>query len=217
MYNIVPGMNQMFAKGEWDALKETYLKTLKFKVTILFAAFWGLILYHQYIVELWVGKKQYEGFNFTIVMSIYLIVLTISNFNESVIIVYGKIKWYAKLQILVTVSGLIMTIIAGHYFHLLGIVISNLIALISVTTYAFYRLFKILDISLVLSNWFPNLRYTLFLTIISIGIFIAQHKFNVKTNLIGVIFTALVFVLLILFEGVEKEQRRDLIKVFKKI
>ena len=216
MYNLLPGINAMFSRGDMDSLRSTYIRTFKVKLTLLFAASCGILLYHRFIIDIWVGDKQYEGYIFTILLTIYLIFYTMANFNENIIIVTGNINWYSRLQIVTTVLGLIVTVTAGHYFQLKGIVAGNLIAIVPVAVYSFYRLIKIIGIRNKFYDFLPNKNYIVLLMLITALLLYSQFYLMVKVNILQVVITALLFVLIVLFVGIEKEQRVLLLKVLKK-
>ena len=112
--------------------------------------------------------------------------------------------------------GLIITVTAGHYFQLKGIVAGNLIAIIPVAIYSFYRLIKIIGIKDNFSEFLPNRTYIILLVVITIILLYAQFGLLIKVNILQLLITALLFVILVLFVGIEKEQRVILLKVFKK-
>ena len=202
MYNLLPGLNEMLAKGEWDTLRSTYLNTLKIKITILVAAFFGILLFHKFITIIWVGKAQYEGFYYTAIFALYMIVVTIGSFNENILIVLGTIKWYARLQLVVTIAGILLTILCGHFFALKGIVLANLLVLTPTVIYVFYRLSKQLEIQKRIREGIPSLNYLLFISSVSVLIFFAKQRVEGKANNIAVLFaTAVLFMAIIWFAG----------------
>ena len=217
MYNLLPGMNEMVAREEWDILRNTYLFTLKLKITLLIAAFFGLLIFHKFIVVLWVGKAQYEGFYFTIVLSIYMAVVTIGSLNENVLIVLGTIKWYARLQMVVTILGISFTIAGGYLYGLKGIVLANLFFLAPTVIYVFYKLAKQLNIVSRLNEVLPSYKYLLLIGGASFLIYRADSILIDKIDrILLLIFTAVLFAIIMWFTGVEKNQRQQTLKMIKR-
>ncbi len=215
MYNLLPSMIEMIATNKMDDFRRTYVSTFKLKMTLLIPAFLGLLLFHQYITVLWVGKAHYEGFYYTIILSFYLIIVTISSYNENVLIILGNIKWYSRLQIISTIIGLLFTIAGGYLWGLKGIVSGNLIAITPVVIYVFLRLLKQINVRFSFFSFMPPIRFIVFLIILTLAIFVLQNKLG-KINLKEVLFTALLFILLIFFEGIDKERRLQLSGEFLK-
>ncbi len=219
MYNMLPLMNEMVANERWNELAQTYISTFQLKMTLLIPAVLGLLLYHQYIIILWVGKSQYEGFFYTVIFCIYLIVITIGSFNENMLIVLGNIKWFARLQIVSTLMGLLLTLIGGYLFGLQGVVLGNLISITPVTIYVFFRLLKLLHIKFRFTTFFPPFSFYIFLGIVFIILLFIQ-KIIVPANLIQVFIAAILFLMIIVFKGVDKQKRlqaaRQLLKFVKR-
>ena len=216
MYNLLPGMNEMVIKEEWETLRNLYLQTLKSKITILIAAFWGLILFHKYIVLVWVGPSQYEGFYFTILLAFYMAVVTLASLNENVLIVLGTIRWYARLQVCITIAGLLLTVLGGYFFGLKGIVLGNLIVLTPSSCYVFYRLAKQLEILNRLKEALPSLKYTFIISAVSVLILMADERVAGKMHLVLLMFTAITYLLILWFTGFNAEQRKQTLNIVKK-
>ena len=217
MYNLLPGMNEMVAKGEWETLRKTYLDTLKLKLTILFAAFWGLLLFHRFITVLWVGSAQYEGFYFTAIFACYMVVVTIGSFNENVLIVLGTIKWYARLQITVSVLGILLTLGCGYLYGLKGIVLANLVVLTPTVLYVFYRLAKQLEILNRVRQGIPPIKYLVVVSLVSIAIFFAEKNIVGKiNNILLLVGTAVTFLIIMWFTSLEHSQRVQTLKMIKR-
>lgn len=215
MYNILPGMNEIFARREMENLRDTYARTLKFKLSILFAAFWGLLLYHRFIVTFWVGAGQYDGFFYTVTLGIYLIVFTVNNFNENILIVYGEVRWYSILQIVSTVVGLALTIEMGRLYQLKGIVLGNLIALTPPTLYTLYRLIGIIGAWRHLGKLLPNPAFVLSVSAIGGLLLYVYHQYDIKINLVQVAFVGILFMSLVLLLGLDKTQKENLSKIIQ--
>jgi O-antigen/teichoic acid export membrane protein len=217
MYNLLPAMNEMIAKGELEVLRNTYLNTLKWKLTILFAAFLGILLFHKFITIIWVGKAQYEGFYYTIVFALYMVVVTIGSFNENVLIVLGTIKWYARLQLAVTIVGILLTILGGYFFALKGIVLANLIVLTPTVVYVFYRLTKQLNIQKRIAEAIPPLKYLIAISLVTILVYFIKEKIEGKTNNMIILFgTAIIFMIIMWFIGLERNHREQALKMMKR-
>jgi O-antigen/teichoic acid export membrane protein len=216
-FNLLPSMNEMVSKGNFAELRKIYISAFRLNMTLLIPSFMGFLLFHQYVTTLWVGSAQYEGFYYTVILNFYLIVITISNYNENVIIVLGNIKWYGRLQIISTVIGLSLSIAGAHFWGLKGVVAGNLITISPAGLYAFYRLLKQMDLKFSLHTFMPPLRFILIVTFITSGMLILQNKGWLKITIVEVIGIALIFGLLIIFEGIEKERRRQFTDFFLKL
>jgi O-antigen/teichoic acid export membrane protein len=216
MYNMLPGMNGLVSKGATDELGNIYSKIIKLKMTLLIAAFWGLILFHEFIISIWVGKSQYEGFYFTAILSVYLIVITISSLNENVLIVLGDIKWFSKLQIAGTVVGLLLTIAGAYQWGLKGVVLGNLIGLLPVAIYVLYRLVKFLKLDFTYKNLMPPVSYVLSISSVTIIIFLVQHLYFGGGNFVQLALSVIIFFSLIFFFALDNDVRNRIVKIIKR-
>lgn len=214
MYNMIPKLNEMKANGEMDLFKETYLNLFKTKTTLLFAAFFGILLFHKYFIEIWVGKMQYEGFYFTFILALYLIVITISSFNENVLIVLGDIKWFAKFQIFGTIMGLLFTISGGYIWGLKGIVLGNLVALAPISIIVFVHLLQKINLIFVVKDFFPSITFSMLILIASSLIFLLQKSLG-GMNMLYFILTIILFIIIICFFGISRKVRTRVFKIFR--
>jgi O-antigen/teichoic acid export membrane protein len=168
-------------------------------------------------VVLWVGSAQYEGLFYTIVLSFYMIVVTIGSFNENVLIVLGTIKWYSRMQIVVTIVGILLTIVCGYFFSLKGIVLANLCVLTPVVIYVFSRLIKQLQIQKRLAEALPSIKYVIAISAAAILIYFGEMFIHGKLNtIILLISTGAFFALIMWFTGVDKNQRIQTLKVIRR-
>lgn len=126
--NAAPAVNELFARGEEEKLREVFLKLHRLNFLIVLPLVAGLLLLNRELVSLWVGPGQYAGQWMTAALAIFALLITISHVNGTFIFASGKIRAFSVIAIAEGVANLALSLWLGRTIGLSGVMIATVIA-----------------------------------------------------------------------------------------
>jgi O-antigen/teichoic acid export membrane protein len=145
--NTGPGINELYAKSEFNAIKETYMKVLKYSLILAFPLALGIICFNKYIISIWTSEGQYGGDLMTYSIAFYVIIEVINHVNAMILVVSGKMKWWAKISFIQSVLGIILAFTFGKLIGLGGVMLGLLISSVPMFFFLIYRTLPIIDLN----------------------------------------------------------------------
>lgn len=145
--NATPAINELYGKGEYPALKRSYLDIHKYTNMLVFPFAFGLLMLNKSFVDLWVGPKQYGGDLMTWTLMGLSLVICINGIGSAYVQAKGDIRALSRLSIAEGLLNLALSVALGWLIGIGGVLLAMLIARVPTTVYVIYKSQKDLDVS----------------------------------------------------------------------
>jgi O-antigen/teichoic acid export membrane protein len=133
--NRVPAVNELFARGEENRLKETFLRLHRYNYLLVLPLVAGLLLFNKQLVTLWVGPGQYAGDVMTLALAVFAFLITVSHVNVTFAFAFGNIRRFSLVAILEGIANLGLSLWLGRLIGPPGVMVATVIANIPSTMY----------------------------------------------------------------------------------
>ena len=122
--NASPAINELYARKEWDRLRNAYLRLQRYTLLMAFPLLLGLVLLNQQIVTIWVGPENYAGLSVTIWLAAFAFIVSTSHVNYLIILATGRIRGYTIVNIVEGLTSLGLSIMLGKIWGLPGVALA---------------------------------------------------------------------------------------------
>jgi len=206
--NVGPAINELVAKGNFEALRNAYATTFRYSMLLALPVAVGLIGLNEFVISTWVGKQQYAGIIMTLALASFVISQTINHINAMIIVATDNMRWWPTLSIVSAALTLVLSYWIGRELGLQYIMVVIAAMDLPLLTFLFYKSLSSINFSiqnlwsevfspcilatvplivlLVIFNWL-NLKpswLNLILCVVCIGItwLITTYRFGLKLN-----------------------------------
>jgi O-antigen/teichoic acid export membrane protein len=126
--NAAPALNELHALGDWDKVREVFLRLhrITFLVALLLVA--GILLLNESLVTLWVGPAQYAGYSMTAALAAFAFLITLTHVNGSFLFASGNIRAFGRIAVAEGVANLVLSLVMGKFFGLAGVMWATVLA-----------------------------------------------------------------------------------------
>lgn len=142
-YNIVfkladsanPAINELYGRNEYNKLHEIFLVLHRYTLLMTMPLIFGILLFHEQVINLWVGSAQYAGKEMTWASMAFVFLITTSHVSNFFVIASGKIRVLSFITLAEGVANLILSLWLGQIMGLAGVMLASVIANLVTTSY----------------------------------------------------------------------------------
>lgn len=122
--NAGPAANELFALGNYEALRSAYLKILRYSLLLAFAVAIGIVGFNKEVISAWVGSAQYAGNVMSWALAAFLLTQVISHINAMITLAVGNMTRWATVSIITSISSLVLSYMLGKIFGMQWIMVA---------------------------------------------------------------------------------------------
>ena len=133
--NAGPAANELFAQGNFDALRSAYLRILRYSLLLAVPLAIGVVGFNKDIISAWVGVNQYAGHVMSLALASFVLTQVISHINAMITLAAGNMRNWMAISV---ASGLITFMLAyalGKSFGMQWVMVA--IALLDMPVFIF--------------------------------------------------------------------------------
>jgi len=145
--NASPGINELWALGDWDKLRDVFLRLQRLTLLMVLPIVIGGWFYLANTLRLWVGAEQYAGQWMTLWLVLFAVLVTVSHVSLVFVYASGKIKRFSQIITVEAIVNLTLSFILGAKLGLHGVALATTIATIPTVVYLQIRTHRNLGIS----------------------------------------------------------------------
>jgi len=216
--SFMPGINILKGSNRILEIKKIYGKLLKLNYFVSLLLMIGLIKYSEPVITIWVGKDQFAGSLFVIILSITSVLQVVNHLNSGLLIAYGSVKVLSIISIISGVVKIAINIILLPKLGLPGMALAGIFAESFLFFFIQIKLLQIFEFARkeIIATIARNaLISAAFLLTILFPFFRISHQLviNVALNIITFV---LVYFVLCYFFVLTKEEKQRVVKVLRK-
>lgn len=147
--NAAPAANELFAKGDFTALRKAYFRILRYSVILIIPFAILMTGLNRILIFVWANPSQYAGDVMTIFIAVFAIVQVISHVDATVVVVFGKIKGWSTLAIVTGILQLPLALLLGKTMGLQGIALAGTVMCLPGLLFLLYRSITVLEIKII--------------------------------------------------------------------
>lgn len=155
--NSSPAANELFAIGNYEALRSAYLKILRYSLLLAFAVAIGVVGFNKEVISAWVGSAQYAGNVMSWALAFFILSQVINHINAMIILATGNMKRWATFSIITSITSLALSYILGKTFGMQWIMVTIALMDLPNMIFLFKRCLDGLELS-VLRLWSEALK-----------------------------------------------------------
>lgn len=145
--NASPAANELFARKNFIALQSAYFRLMRYSLLLIMPIAFGIISLNRLLVSIWVGPQQFAGDLMTISMAIFAISAVINHVNGTIIVVFGNIRHWSTLSIIVGITNVLLALVLGKLLGFQWVAVSLVLTCLPSLIFLFYRSMQSLRIS----------------------------------------------------------------------
>jgi O-antigen/teichoic acid export membrane protein len=119
-----PATNELFALGNFEALKSAYLKLLRYSLLLAVPLAIGIVGFNKGIISAWVGSSQYAGDAMTIGLACYAITQVVNHINAMITVAAGNMRHWMTISILTGLLTIVLAYALGKTFGLQWVMVA---------------------------------------------------------------------------------------------
>lgn len=144
--NAAPAANELFARKEYIALQNAYLRLLRCSMLLVVPIALAAISLNRLLVSLWVGSRQYGGDLMTVAFAVYAILSAINHVNGHMVVVCGNIRHWSTLSIILGIANLLLSLFLGRVLGIPGVAVALVLTCLPGLVFLWYRSMQSLKI-----------------------------------------------------------------------
>jgi O-antigen/teichoic acid export membrane protein len=133
--NVWPAVNELYARGDTEVIRKTYLRLQRSMALLAFPLCFGVLLFHRPLIELWTGPQQYAGRLMTVALALFCLAVSLQHVNWVFRMAAGKIGGYSSLTMAEAGLNLTLSVALGRLLGLGGVALAAVVANIPTNLY----------------------------------------------------------------------------------
>ena len=122
--NAAPATNELFAKGNFEALQSAYLKILRYSLLIVLPLAIGVIGFNKEVITAWVGAAQYAGNVMSFALAIFIVTQVINHINAMVTLAAGDMRQWSTVAMVTSIMCLVLSYWLGKTFGMQWVMVA---------------------------------------------------------------------------------------------
>jgi len=110
--NAGPAINQLVSQGNVEAVRDAYLKVLRYSMLVAFPLAIGIICFNKSVIGIWLSPDLYAGQLMSLALAFYVVTQVINHINAMITVAIGNMKNW----MLISISTGVMTVFLGYVF-----------------------------------------------------------------------------------------------------
>jgi O-antigen/teichoic acid export membrane protein len=146
--NAAPAVNELIAKGSYEALKNAYIILFRYSILIALPVSVGIIGLNEFVISTWVGSQQFAGNIMTFALASFVISQTMNHINAMIIVATGNMGGWSTLSIVSAALTLILSYWLGRDLGLQYIMVVIAVMDFPILIFLFYRSIKNINVTI---------------------------------------------------------------------
>lgn len=107
--NAAPATNELFAQGNFDAVRSAYLKILRYSLLLAFPLAIGIIGFNEAAITVWVGVAQYAGNIMSLAIAAFVLTQVVNHLNAMITLAAGDMRRWATVSVVTSLMSLALS------------------------------------------------------------------------------------------------------------
>ncbi len=122
--NAAPATNELFAQGNFDAVRSAYLKILRYSLLLALPLVIGIIGFNEAVITAWVGAAQYAGNIMSLAIAAFVLTQVVNHINAMITLAAGDMRWWTTVSIVTALMSLILSYWLGKMFGMQWVMVA---------------------------------------------------------------------------------------------
>lgn len=122
--NAAPATNELFAHGNYDALRSAYLRILRYSLLLALPLAIGIIGFNEVVISAWVGPAQFAGNVMSLALAIFTLTQVINHINAMITLAAGDMRRWSTVSIVTSITSLTLSYFLGKMFGLQWVMVA---------------------------------------------------------------------------------------------
>lgn len=149
--NAAPGINDLWAKREWEKLRDVFLRLQRLTLLIVALVVIGGWFYLEPTIKIWIGPSQFGGQWLVLWLIAFAALKSASQVPLMFVFASGSIRGFSQLTTLEAAANLGLSFLLGSRLGLHGVALATLIAHVPTAIYLQARSHG--DLGIPLQDW----------------------------------------------------------------
>lgn len=114
--NAAPATNELFALGNFEAVRSAYLKILRYSLLLALPLAIGIIGFNEAVISVWVGAAQYAGNIMSLAIAAFVLTQVVNHINAMITLAAGDMRWWSTISIVTSLMSLALSYWLGKMF-----------------------------------------------------------------------------------------------------
>ena len=145
--NAGPAANDLYAKGNFDALRSAYLKILRYSLLLALPVAIGIVGFNKGVIIAWVGVHQYAGSLMSLALAGFLLTQVISHINAMITLATGNMRNWIAVSVLTGLMTIMLAYALGKFLGMQWVMVAIAVMDIPVFIFLIRRSFAGLDLT----------------------------------------------------------------------
>jgi O-antigen/teichoic acid export membrane protein len=145
--NASPAVNELWARGEVQALRRAYLRLLRYSLLIAIAFGIGIVGLNGALVGVWLGPAQYAGVSMSVALGLFTAMINASHVGFVFVIASGRISTLGGLVLAEGVANLALSFMLGRAMGLPGVMWATVLTNVVSSGYLCWKAQRLLAIT----------------------------------------------------------------------
>jgi O-antigen/teichoic acid export membrane protein len=142
-----PAANELFALGNFEALRSAYLKLLRYSLLLAVPLAIGIVGFNKGVITAWVGASQYAGDAMSLALAGYVLTQVINHINAMITVAAGNMRNWMTISMLTGLITITLAYTLGKIFGLQWVMVAIAVMDIPVFIFLIRRSFSVLSVT----------------------------------------------------------------------
>lgn len=147
--NAAPATNELFAQGNYEALRTAYLKVLRYSLLLALPLAIGIIGFNKEVITAWVGSGQYAGNVMSMALAFFVITQVINHLNAMITLAAGNMRWWSTVSMITSITSLALSYWLGKMFGMQWVMVAIVLMDFPNAVFLFHRCLEGIKVSII--------------------------------------------------------------------
>lgn len=122
--NAGPAANELFAQGNYEALRSAYLKILRYSLLLALPLAIGIIGFNESVITAWVGAAQYAGNVMSLALAFFILTQVVNHINAMITLAAGDMRGWATVSVVTSIISLALSYGLGKIYGMQWVMVA---------------------------------------------------------------------------------------------
>ena len=137
--NAAPATNELFAQGNFEAVRSAYLKIMRYSLLLALPLAIGIIGFNEAIISAWVGAAQFAGNVMSLAIAAFVLTQVVNHINAMITLAAGDMRMWSTVSIMISLMSLALSYWLGKMFGMQWVMVAIALMDIPLTIFLFKR------------------------------------------------------------------------------
>jgi O-antigen/teichoic acid export membrane protein len=142
-----PAANELFALGNFEALRSAYLKLLRYSLLLALPLAISIVGFNKGIITAWVGASQYAGDVMSLALAGYVLTQVINHISAMITVAAGNMRNWMTISMLTGLITITLAYTLGKIFGFQWVMVAIAVMDIPVFIFLIRRSFSVLSVT----------------------------------------------------------------------